>query len=310
VPSKAGAAVVLLHGAGSTRSGVLDDAVVLGRAGYGVLLFDARGHGRSEGRAMDFGWHGDDDIAGAVTFLQAQPDVDDERIAAVGLSMGGEQAIGAAAGDAGIKAVVAEGATNRLAGDKAWLSEDYGVRGLVQEGVERLVDGAADLLTSARPPTTLQAAAAASTPRPVLLIAGGAGPDEATAGRYIRSGSPGTVELWEVPGAGHTAGLRTDPAGWEQRVTSSCAPLSAGRRPGWDDPHRRLRGGPRLGHTLWSRPPQLHGHGQSTASTPPPVSAGRAVPAPPGRGPFEPARVEGRPRRAGTRRRTTGSWTG
>jgi hypothetical protein len=54
----------------------------------------------------------------------------------------------------------------------------------------------------------------------VLLIAGGTMPDEARAGRYILSGSPGTVELWEVPGAGHTDGLRTDPAGWEQRVTS------------------------------------------------------------------------------------------
>lgn len=111
VPSKAGAAVVLLHGAGSTRSGVLDQAVVLGRAGYGVLLFDARGHGRSGGRAMDFGWRGDEDVAAAVTFLRAQPDVDDERIAAVGMSMGGEEAIGAAADDTRIKAVVAEGAT-------------------------------------------------------------------------------------------------------------------------------------------------------------------------------------------------------
>ncbi|MDP1803706.1 MAG: hypothetical protein Q8K72_00930 [Acidimicrobiales bacterium] len=44
--------------------------------------------------------------------------------------------------------------------------------------------------------------------------------DEAKAGRYIQSGSPATVELWEVAGAGHTDGLRTDAAGWEQRVTS------------------------------------------------------------------------------------------
>ena len=124
MPSSAGAAAVLLHGAGSTRSNVLDHAVVLGRAGYGLLLFDARGHGRSGGRAMDFGWYGDADIAVAVTFLQAQPDVDDERIAAVGMSVGGEEAIGAGAGDPRIKAVVAEGATNGGAGDKAWLSDE------------------------------------------------------------------------------------------------------------------------------------------------------------------------------------------
>ena len=220
VPSRAGAAVVLLHGAGSTRSSVLDHAVVLGRAGYGVLLFDARGHGDSGGRAMDFGWYGDADIAGAVTFLRAQPDVDDERIAAVGMSMGGEEAIGAAGGDPRIKAVVAEGATNRGAGDKAWLSDEYGLRGALQEGVERLVYGFADLLTGASPPLTLHDAVAVGAPRPVLLIAGGAMPDEAKAGRYIQSGSPGTVELWEVAGADHTDGLATDPAGWEQRVIS------------------------------------------------------------------------------------------
>ncbi|MGZ4582501.1 MAG: alpha/beta hydrolase, partial [Nocardioidaceae bacterium] len=70
VPSRNGAAVVLLHGAGSTRSAMLRYAVVLARHGYGVLLYDARGHGRSGGRAMDLGWYGDQDLAGAVSFLQ------------------------------------------------------------------------------------------------------------------------------------------------------------------------------------------------------------------------------------------------
>jgi uncharacterized protein len=41
VPSSNGAAVVLLHGAGSTRSDVLDHAAVLAHHGYGVVLFDA-----------------------------------------------------------------------------------------------------------------------------------------------------------------------------------------------------------------------------------------------------------------------------
>jgi hypothetical protein len=67
---------------------------------------------------------------------------------------------------------------------------------------------------------TLRDAVAATSPRPVLLIAAGAMPDEAKAGRYIQAASPGTVELWEVAGAGHTGALRTDPAGWEQRVTT------------------------------------------------------------------------------------------
>ena len=218
IPSANHAAVALLHGAGSTRSSVLDHAVVLARHGYGVLLFDARGHGRSGGRAMDFGWYGNDDASAAVSFLLAQPGVDDERIAAVGLSMGGEEAIGAAAADSRIRAVVAEGATNRVASDKAWLSDRFGWRGTIQEGIEWLTYRTADLLTAADPPTSLRDAVDVMAPRPVLLIAGGERQDEGLAGRYIQAGSPETVELWVAPNAGHTAALDADPQDWERRV--------------------------------------------------------------------------------------------
>ena len=177
--------MALLHGAGSTRSSVLDHAVVLARHGYGVLLFDARGHGRSGGRAMDFGWYGNDDVSAAVSFLLAQPGVDDERIAAVGLSMGGEEAIGAAAADSRIRAVVAEGATNRVASDKAWLSDRFGWRGAIQEGIEWLTYRTADLLTAADPPTSLRDAVDVMAPRPVLLIAGEERQDEELAGQFI-----------------------------------------------------------------------------------------------------------------------------
>lgn len=219
VPSRNGAAVVLLHGAGSTRSNVLGHAEVLARHGFGVLLFDARGHGRSRGRAMDFGWFGDLDIGGAVAFLRDQPGVDASRIGAVGLSMGGEQAIGAAASIAALRAVVAEGATNRVAGDKAWLSDEFGVRGAITEVVETMTYGFADLLTSARPPVTLQEAVRVSA-APTLLIAAGDVPDEARSGRYIESASPETVHLWIAPNTGHTDALKTHPDEWETRVVT------------------------------------------------------------------------------------------
>jgi dienelactone hydrolase len=219
VPSRNGAAVVMLHGSGSTRSTLIDRAAVLARHAYGVLLVDARGHGRSGGRAMDFGWYGDEDVAAAVTFLESRPDVDADRIAVLGTSMGGEEAIGAAAGDDRIKAVVAEGATNRTTGDKAWLSDAYGWRGSVQEGLEWLIYNTADLLTDADQPSTLRRAAEAAAPRPLLLIAGGAMPDEGKAGRYIQQAAPDSVELWVVPDSGHTQAPDTHPTEWEQRVT-------------------------------------------------------------------------------------------
>jgi hypothetical protein len=62
-----GAAVVPLPGAGSTRIAMLGQAPALARHGYGALLTDTRGHGRSGGNAMDFGWWGDRDIAAALS---------------------------------------------------------------------------------------------------------------------------------------------------------------------------------------------------------------------------------------------------
>jgi len=218
LPTQNGAAVVLLHGAGSTRSSVLDHAAVLARAGYGVLLFDARGHGTSGGRAMDFGWYGDADITGAVGYLAARPGVDPSRIAAVGLSMGGEEAIGAAAADSRLRAVVAEGATGRTAADKAWLSEEYGFRGLLQEGIDHLTFWFADLMTEAGPPRSLREAVVAMAPRPLLLIAAGEVPDEPIVAERLRAAAPERVEVWVVPGAGHTGGLTTAPEEWRARV--------------------------------------------------------------------------------------------
>jgi uncharacterized protein len=218
VPSANGAAVVVLHGAGSTRSSVLDHAVVLARHGYGVLLFDGRGHGRSGGRAMDFGWYGDEDIAAATALLKGQPEVDADQIAAVGMSMGGEEAIGAAASNPLMRAVVAEGATNRVTGDKGWLSDAFGARGAIQEGIDWLLYNTADRLTAADAPMRLQDAVAASSPTPVLLITAGDVDDERRAAEYIQRSSPHTVDIWIAPNTRHTRALDTHPDEWEQRV--------------------------------------------------------------------------------------------
>ncbi len=219
VPGQDRAAVVLRHGAGSTRSAVLDQAEVLHRHGYSVLMTDARGHGRSGGRAMDFGWHGDDDITAAVSWLAARDDVDPDRIGVVGLSMGGEEAIGAAAADPRIRVVVAEGATGRTAADHGWLSEAYGARGWLQERVDAVLYGVTELLSDAEPPISLRDAVTALDGRKALLIAAGDVGDEAEAGRWIAAGEPDAVTVWVVPGADHTGGLHTAPEEWERRVS-------------------------------------------------------------------------------------------
>jgi dienelactone hydrolase len=180
-------------------------------------MVDARGHGDSAGRAMDFGWHGDADIAAATDYLAARSDVDRGRLGVVGMSMGGEEALGASGTNQLIRAVVAEGATARNAGDEAWLSEEYGARGFLQEQLERVQDVVTDVLTSASVPTTIRDAVEVSDAR-YLLITAGNEPDEAHSASYIAAGAPDRVETWNVQDASHTDGLATAPDEWSDRV--------------------------------------------------------------------------------------------
>lgn len=217
LPSANRAAVLLLHGAGSTRTSVLDHAAVLARHGYGVLLPDTRGHGQSGGHAMDFGWYGNRDIDAAVTYLTSRPDIDPSRIAAVGMSMGGEQALTAAAADTRIKAVVAEGVTARVSGDGGWLPHD--AVGLITRAEFVVTYATSDLLSSAPRPIPLRDAVAATAGRPVLIIASEAY-GELPAARYYHAAAPNSTQVWEIPDAGHTGGLATHPQEWTTRVTS------------------------------------------------------------------------------------------
>jgi pimeloyl-ACP methyl ester carboxylesterase len=218
VPPMEGKMALVRHGAGSTASAVLPQARVLLDNGYGVLLTDARGHGSSKGAGMEFGWHGNADIAAAIDFLTTQPEVDPDRIVVVGLSMGGEEAIGAVAADGRIAAVVAEGASARTEADKAWLADVYGWRGWVQIRLEWVQYALTDLLTTAPKPVSLAESAAAASPTPILMIAAGNVSEETNSARHVEAAAGDNVAVWAVPGADHIGGLTVVPKEWEETV--------------------------------------------------------------------------------------------
>lgn len=218
IPSRNGAAVVLLPGSGSTRTAVLPQAAVLARHGYGALLVDGRGHGRSGGHAMDFGWWGVRDIAAAVSFLTRQSSVGPGKIAVLGESMGGEQALAAIGSDPRIGAVVAEGVTGQQLADKGWLP--HGIDGAMQRGMEWMEYTVAGLLSGAPRPMSIPDAVRAAAPRRALIIVGAGVPDEPVAARWFEQASPANVHVWVVPHAGHTHALATAPQAWETHVIS------------------------------------------------------------------------------------------
>ena len=205
-----GAAVILLPGAGSTRDDVLAHAAIVAGHGYGALLLDARGHGESGGRSMEFGWGHDRDVRAATTWVLERPGVD--RVGVFGLSMGGEVALTTAATDPRVDAVVAEGASARTWDDAANEPDPHPV-GLANTWV---MFTAADLLTPERPPAALLDLVPAIE-APTLLIVG-APANERTLGALYADAAPDTISMWSIPQAPHVGGLATEPDRYPQRV--------------------------------------------------------------------------------------------
>jgi uncharacterized protein len=94
------AGVVILHGAGSAKESHFDFARGCRADGIAALAYDARGHGRSAG---EFGPGAIDDVLAMVELLRAHA----SPVALRGSSMGGFQALQAAARDPALCAVVA-----------------------------------------------------------------------------------------------------------------------------------------------------------------------------------------------------------
>jgi uncharacterized protein len=225
VPGRNGAAVILLHGSHGTRTDTLAQLRMLAAEGFGVLAFDARGHGLSSGDTNAFGWRGVDDIFGAVNFLDHQPGIDAHRIAALGLSMGAEEALRAAAGGIPLRAVVADGAGASTLGDQQ----------IVAHGLSPIFDSETWLAMRA-----IEAVSGESEPAPlktivghirvpVLLIASAA-PDEYAINEVYRRDIGSNATLWYIPDAGHTNGLATHPAAYAARVDAFLTATLAGPR--------------------------------------------------------------------------------
>jgi fermentation-respiration switch protein FrsA (DUF1100 family) len=212
VPSRNGAAVIAFPG----RSGPVPHARMLVRHGYGVLLFDRRGEGESEGDLNLYGWNGEADVSAAVGFLRRRPDVDPDRIGGLGLSVGGELLLAAAAHDDHLRAVVSEGAGARSLAEHRHLP---GV-GRLQRWLTPWVvqTGALAIFSNTSPPDDLAELVATIAPRPVLLIqaGNGAGGEELNRAYYAAAGRP--KALWVVADGGHTGALAADAAEYERRV--------------------------------------------------------------------------------------------
>jgi uncharacterized protein len=212
VPSKNGAAVISFPG----RKGTQKPARMLARHGYGVLLFDRRGEGESQGDPNGWGWAGHQDVEAAVRFLQGRPDVDRDRIGGIGLSVGGEMMLESAARARGLNAVVSEGAGERsireyldMTGSGKWT--DVPSYAALSVGIA--------LFSNNTPPASLKDLVGKIAPTPVFFVYGEHGQDgerNLNPTYYAAAGQPKMI--WEVPGSGHVGGIDARPKQYERRV--------------------------------------------------------------------------------------------
>ena len=224
VPSRNRAAVIAFPG----RTGPVAHARMLARHGYGVLLFDRRGEGQSDGDFNAFGWGGDADLKAAMTFLAGRPDVDSARIGGLGLSVGGELMIETAAEDPRLHAVVSEGAGVRSLAEH-W--DDPGPAAAQKPFSNLVVQTLAlAVLSNQGPPPGLTDLVDDIAPRPLLLIRGLDGQPQEALNRVYYAAAREPKTLWEVPGAGHTAALSAHPGSTSDASSASSTARCSGRQ--------------------------------------------------------------------------------
>ncbi len=220
-PLPNGDAVVVLHGLGDNRLGMLGYARLFLAHGFTVLLPDARAQGLSGGELATYGLLEQQDIHRWTDFLSeaAHP----RCIYGMGESMGAAQLLQSLQGESRFCAVVAESpfsSFREIAYDRMgqpfqvgpWLGRTL-LRPLVDIAFLR-----ARWKYGLRMADISPESAVAHSRVPVLLVHGQIDSNiPVRHSRAIHAGAPHTV-LWEVPGADHCGALSADPGEFENRV--------------------------------------------------------------------------------------------
>jgi uncharacterized protein len=214
IPSRNGAAVILLHGYGTNRLSMLAHASMLAEAGYGVLSYDQRATGESEGEVRSWGWADIGDVGAALAFVQDQPDVQANRIGILGCSIGGQIAVQSAARLPGIGAVAADAPTYSQVADLILPDQP---REWAIWPIHPLLFQFIQWRSGEKSPGPLLEAIPQVSPRPLLIISTGQGQEYFQAQRYYAEA--GEPKVWvNIPDAVHCTAQLTHPDTYAQAV--------------------------------------------------------------------------------------------
>lgn len=220
VPSENGAVIIMQHGYKSTRKELLNEAEMMHRHGYGILLTTVRAHDGSDGEMITFGMNEVNDMEAWYQYLLTRTDIDPGRLGILGNSYGGMLAIQFAAQNENIKAVVADCAFSSL-NDTVETSVEYFTdlpafpfAPLIVFWAERETGFQTDDIDATQ-------WIAQISPRPVFLMQGGADVViSADSGQRLYDAAGEPKELWFDPALGHVDFDTERAAEFEQRVAA------------------------------------------------------------------------------------------
>lgn len=220
VRSQNGATIILLHGYGSNRTAMLWHAERLVNAGYGVLMYDERASGESEGTRRSYGWEDPRDVEGAIRFIEAESGNGLERIGIAGCSIGAQIALQSAAYYPDLEAVWADGPSSVRAPDLP--PPNNPIMALIVLGNYSL-DWMFEIKLNMDAPKPMIEIIDEIAPRPIMLVGGGqpqpfiGSEAEAMVPRYAEfAGSH--AQTWIIPEAVHCDGPVHRPDEYAERM--------------------------------------------------------------------------------------------
>jgi len=217
-PGGSKATIVLSHGYGGDQDQMIPYADFLNRAGYSVLTYDMRQRGQSGGDAVTFGAAEQNDLVSVVDYLSARPDVDPNRIGALGISMGGATTVLAAAKDPRIKVVVEDSGYSDVANVIATSFESFvpiPAFPFAPVTVKIVEWRTGYKVNDIRPVDVVSRI----SPRPIFIIHGTADKDvRPPNGQRLFDAALNPRQIWWAQGAHHVEARALYPAEYAQRV--------------------------------------------------------------------------------------------